>query len=260
LGSLKDKLLQAGLVSATDAGRAEDNAEKEQANARAHQRATAEQDAATKHLASARRYPAAKPILLSDVRALFSPYRKRFEELERGAQIDGVLDPEIFILPSAQIIDGDLVLDELVLEAEGSNLLVRGDVTIKGILRQQFRAGGLVVFGRLSARHIVTTGKLMCFGDLDVPGTLYGNCTNYETDVLGRANVGTLISVKEHLFSFWGRSVVGGILDVQGATPNLDRYGFSETRQLRPDVLDLFDVETVVATLRAHDSLSTSGS
>ncbi len=255
MGSFKDKLLNAGLVSASDAKRAEDEGKKEKADAARQKREAAQDDAATKHLASARRYPSAAPIKLSEVRALFSTFHAHFAELQQAARIDGVLDPEIFTLPSAQISDGDLTLDDFRLEGEGSNLIVRGNLTVKGILRQEFRAGGLVVFGRLSARHIVTTGKILCLGDLEVPGTLYGNCTNYATDVLGRARVGTLISVKEHLFSFWGGWSVGRVIDVKGGTSNLDQSGPAETRSLRSEVEDLFEDEVVVATLRAHNSL-----
>ncbi len=255
MGSFKDKLLKAGAVSASEARRADDEGKGEPADAARHKREAAREQAATSHLASARRYPSAAPIRLSEVRDLFRPFHAQFDELQRAARIDGVLDPEIFTLPSAQIVVGDLEVDDLRLEREGSNLLVRGDLTVKGILRQEHRAGGLVVFGRLSANHIVTTGPILCLGDLEVPGALYGNCTNYATDVLGRASIGTLVSAKEHLFSFWGNWSVGGVIDVGGGTSNLDQYGPAETGRLRPEVEDLLEDEAVVATLRAHGSL-----
>ncbi len=247
--SLKDQLLKSGLASSADAERAA--REKVEAAETAH--TDAEETEAAAHGAKARAYPNARLITLAETRSLFDAQADRLHAAETDANVDGVLDMEIFTLPSVQVVEGDLALDELVLEAEGSNLLVKGNVRIAGTLRQEFRAGGLVVFGNLTAKNVVTTGSILVFGDLDVPGTLFGNCTNYETDVLGHANVGTLISAKEHLFAFWATYAVTNVVDVRGGTPNLDLYG-GEEKQLRADV-NPFEEKSVARSLAESGSL-----
>lgn len=251
MGSLKDKLLEAGLATAADFRRVEAEAA---AAARAAEAAKLDARGAS-HLATARRYPGAAPFPMSLVTALFAPHRARFSELMRARKIDGIFDPEIFTLPSAQIVDGDLVLDELDLEPEGSNLIVRGDLTIARTLRQRFRAGGLVVFGRLTARHVVTTGRILCMGDLEVPGTLYGNCTNYETDVIGKASASVVISAKGHLFAFWGDHTIGGVVNVANDGANIEDYGPDIDAVWRPELTDIYDEASAYAVLRDHDTL-----
>jgi hypothetical protein len=59
-------------------------------------------------------------------------------------------------------------------------------------------------------------------GDLSVTGTLFGNCTNDLTSVLGKTSAKTLVSAKEHYFCFYGGRTIERIVDVYGDTPNLD--------------------------------------
>ncbi|MBL8956189.1 MAG: hypothetical protein JNK82_35775, partial [Myxococcaceae bacterium] len=254
MASFKDQLLKAGLVSAGDARRAELDAEREKADAARRRVDAAQEASAARHVATARRQALAVPITLAQVRELFAPHRSHFAELERAAPVDGALDPEVFTLPSAQLVDGDLTLDELTLESEGSNLFVRGSLRVERVLQQQFRAGGLVVFGALSARHVVTTGAMLCLGDLHVSGTLFGNSTNYATDVLGAVDVGTLVSSREHLFSFWGQPrTIHRAYETRGSSATFERYGGISPGALRPSVTDLDDEGLVLSALREHD-------
>lgn len=251
MGSFKDAFLKAGLATAKDVARVDRAAEADEAAARDAVR----EAAAAAHVATAPRYPNASPIRLADARALFASHQARLDAAEAAGRVEGALDPEIFTLPSVQLIDGDVALDELVLAGEGSNLIVRGDLTITGVLHQEFRAGGLVVLGQLTAGHIVTTGSILCMGDLDVPGTLFGSSTNYATDVLGHARVGTLVSVHEHLYSFWGGWTIGSVVGERSDTLNIDRYGAREERAWRPELAADLEPRMVAMTLRAYGTL-----
>lgn len=250
MGSFRDRLVKAGLVAAAPGNRAE----VEEAR---RQRHVAEEAAAAQHLAATPRYPGARPLPLDAVRALFEELRPRLEVVQQTTQLEGLLElePEAFTQPSAQVIAGDLECDELVLEPEGSNLVVRGDLRVKGLLWQKPRAGGLVVLGRLTAEHLVSSGAVFCAGGLEVPGVAYGNSADAQADVLGRASVGTLVSVLGHRFSFWGPAWAGGVHATERETPHLERYGPRCQQALHPTLVDLLGEAEVVAALRAHGTV-----
>ena len=216
-------------------------------------RRDAEQHAATEHLARAPRYPGAHPLSLAEARALLA----KVPPLPTNPAVDGLFDPETFTLPSVQWIEGSVELDELHLPAGGSNLFISGALTVRGILQQDFRAGGLLVLGDLRARHVVTTGELACTGDLTVDGVLFGNCTNYATNVWGQARAQILISAKEHAFCFWGGHQQTLTVDVEGGAPNLGggQYNGDTMHQvLDPDFGDGHDEARVAALLRRRDT------
>jgi hypothetical protein len=141
---------------------------------------------------------------------------------------------------------------------EGANLYILGDLTVSGRLIQPFRSNALVVFGSVRAHHVVTGAELLVFGDLDVTGVLYGNCTNYATNVLGAARVGTLVSCKGHMFSFWGSREIGELVR-RHAAPNFEIYeraaGIRTGRAIDPAIGDPYDEAQVSAALHSRDDI-----
>lgn len=147
----------------------------------------------------------------------------RLPHVPEGTGVDGGVDPAVILSSKRfELLPGGTRLDELRMPAEGNALIIDGDLTIDGLLKQDFRAGCLLVLGNLSAKHIVTTAQLQCAGDLKVFGTLFGNCTNYSTDIFGKTTAATAISAKEHYFCFYGGAAIATIVDVYGDTPNLN--------------------------------------
>ncbi len=218
------------------------------------ERLEAEQRAATAHLETAPRYDRADVLTLSEAKEIL----RSVPALPDNPKVEGVFDPETMLLPSVQRIRGPVTLDELHLPAEGSNLFVEGSLTVEGIIAQDFRAGGLLVLGDLKARHIVTCAAIACTGDLTVSDALFGNCTNYGTNVWGRARAKVLVSAKEHIFSFWGGHDIEMMIDVYGDTPNLEGHHYTEETMhevLHPDFGDGFDERQVLALLRRLDTV-----
>lgn len=252
MGSLKDQLLAKGLAAKPAAKAAVAPA----IDHAADQRRRDEEQAAATHAANSPRYPGARIVTLAEARALFEP--RGYELRNLSGDVDGVVDLETLLLPSVQVIDGDVTLDELRMHQEGSNLYVLGDLTITGRLIQPFRANALVVFGSLRAAHVVTGAEILVFGDLDVPGVVYGNCTNYATNVLGTTRVGTLVSCKEHLFSLWGKRSITELVRRHGA-PNFEVYaaapGIRTGRALDPAIGDPYDEAAIAAALQTRDDL-----
>jgi len=251
MGSLKDQLLAKGLASKTAPV-----AKPVTVDPAVDQRQRVEEAAAAAHAAASPRYPGARIVTLAEARALFEP--RGYDLRNLTGDVDGVVDIETLLLPSVQVIDGDTSLDELRMVQEGSNLFVLGNLAIGGRLVQPFRSNALVVFGSLRARNVVTGAELLVFGDLDVPGVVYGNCTNYATNVLGTARVGTLASCKEHMFSFWGSREIGELVR-RGTPPNFEVYesapGVRTGRRFDPAIGDPYDEASVAAALQARDDI-----
>lgn len=217
-------------------------------------RRDAEQKSATEHGRAAPRYLDAELLSLDDARKILTNAPQRPATLE----IEGEFDPELYLLPSVQHIDHDVVVDDLRLPAEGSNLIIEGNLTVKGILKQDFRAGALLVMGDLQAGHVLTTGELACAGELRVDGLLYGNCTNYGTNVWGKTTAPTVISAKHHYFSFWGGHDIGVLIDVEGDTPNLDARnydGATMAEVVLPEFEDGFDDMAVFELVQHHGTV-----
>lgn len=228
-------------------------AERKATERRAEQHA-AEQRAAAEHLLVAPPYPGARGMSLAEARAVLA----KVPPVPDDPQVEGIFDPETFTLPSVQCVEGPLELPELALPAEGSNLLIVGSLAVHGLLHQAFRGGHLLVLGDLHARHLVTTGEIACVGALTVEGVLYGNCTNYSTNVWGPARASVIISAKEHAFCFWGGVTAPLIIDVSGGAPNLAHAthgGDSMHQVLHPDLDDGYDERRVVELLRRRDSV-----
>jgi hypothetical protein len=256
MGSFKDLaklrgLAEAGLVARTATEQAQARHDDE-----LRKRRELEEAAAARVLANAPRYPWARASTLAEARALLAQHEMAFATAGRG-EVEAILDIDALVGP-AQIADGDVAIDELLLPAEGSALYVRGDLTVGKRIVQRFRAGTLVVFGSLRATHVVTTGQILVIGDLDVTGTLYGNCTNYATIVLGAARVGTLISVKDHLFSLLGVHEIGELVDPDGDAPNFSIFARTTPRSPRaidPAVGDAHDEAAIAAALLIRDGV-----
>ena len=260
MGSLKDQLLAKGLASKPAA----QAATKGKATApgpapvdpAADRRLREEEEAAAAHAAGSPRYPGARIVSLAAARELFAP--RAYELRNLSGDVDGVVDLETLLLPSVQVIDGDVTLEELRTRQEGSNLYILGDLTITGRLIQPFRSNALVVFGSLRAHHVIAGAELLVFGDLDVPGVLYGNCTNYATNVLGAARVGTLVSCKEHMFSLWGARTIGELVQRHSA-PNFEVYaaaaGVRTGRAIEAAIGDPYDEVAIAAALQDRDDI-----
>ncbi len=260
MGSLKDQLLAKGLAAkptAKPAGTTAGSAPSDPAVAR---RQHDEEAAAAAHAAGSPRYPGARIATLAEARELFAP--RAYDLRNLSGDVDGCVDIETLFLPSVQVIDGDVTLDELRMAQEGSNLYVLGNLTITGRLVQPFRSNALVVFGSLRAHHVVTGAELLVFGDLDVTGVLYGNCTNYATNVLGAARVATLVSCKEHMFSFWGTRTIGELVR-RHTPPNFEIYaaapGIRTGRAIDPAIGDPYDEASIAAALHARDDIFVDG-
>jgi len=153
---------------------------------------------------------------------MFDDYQDAIARAEADTSIDGTIDLTSICSGTLRVHDGDLQLDELHLRAEGPSLFVDGNVRVSGLIQQEFRAGFLVVFGDLEAGDIATTAQIFVTGNLTVRGTLFGNCTNYLTSVLGHTRARVLVSAKEHYFCLYGGRTVGRVVDCYGDTPNLD--------------------------------------
>jgi hypothetical protein len=254
MGSLKDQLLAKGLVakpkaSATPVG----SAPIDPATLR---RQREEEVAAAAHAASSPNYLGGRIVTIAAARELFETRAYQLRNL--SGEVEGSVDLETLFLPSVQVVDGDVTVDELRMRQEGSNLMVLGDLTITGRLFQPFRSNAVVVFGSLRAHHVVTGAELLVFGDLDVTGVLYGNCTNYATNVLGAARVATLVSCKDHMFSFWGSRAIGELVRRHTA-PNFETYesaaGIRTGRTIDPAIGDPYDEASIAAALHARDDI-----
>lgn len=223
-----------------------------------HKRRELEEIAASAVLANAPRYPWARAATLAQARALLTEHEMAFSIAGRG-EVEAIIDLEALVAP-AQIADGDVVVDELLLPADGSALYVRGDLTVGERIVQRFRAGSLIVFGSLRARHVITSGQILVTGDLDVAGTLYGNSTSYATIVLGAARIATLISAKQHLFSLLGAFAIGELVDPDHAAPNFSIFARTTPRSSRtidPAAGDAHDEAAIAAALTTRDDVLT---
>ena len=252
MGSLKDQLLAKGLAAKPTAS----TIAPAPIDPAAARRQREEEVAAAAHAASSPSYPGARTVTLAAARELFEPHAYQLRNL-RG-EVEGLVDIETLFLPSVQVIDGDVTVDELRMCQEGSNLYVLGDLTITGRLVQPFRSNAVVVFGSLRAHHVVTGAQLLVFGDLDVTGVLYGNCTNYATNVLGAARIATLVSCKGHLFSFWGARSIGELVR-RHTPPNFEIYeaaaGIRTGRAIDPAIGDPYDEAAIAAALHVRDDI-----
>lgn len=176
----------------------------------------------------------AKSRLISEKEAMkvLRTHDALFKKAEKSKSVDGVIDLECYCSKETRIIEGNLTLPSLHLESGGPSLFVAGNLDVKGLLKHDSRAGFLVVLGNLSADAIVTTSQIVIVGSLDVRDTIYGNCTNYTTAVLGRTKAKLLVSAKEHYFCFYGGKDIETIVDVYGDTPNLDDRDFDSEEAL----------------------------
>ncbi|MEZ4361592.1 MAG: hypothetical protein R3B48_15500 [Kofleriaceae bacterium] len=188
--------------------------------------------------------------------ALFDDYAEAIAAAEAKEEIDGVIDLSSICSGTLRLHEGDLSLDALHLTAESPSLFVEGNVQIRGLLQQDFRAGFLVVFGDLEAGDIATTAQIFVTGNLTVRGTLYGNCTNYMTSVLGHTRAKVLVSAKEHYFCLYGGRTIERIVDVYGDTPNLDDRTDGE-EALVGGIDDGFDEGLVADRLRRGEPIVT---
>lgn len=194
-----------------------------------------------------------KAIDEAGAKGLFADYEDAIKAAE-ATDVDGVIDLECLCSGALVVHEGDLVVDELHLTAEGPSLLVEGNLVVHGTLVQEFRAGFVIVFGNVDAKNIATTAGIFVTGDMTVGDTLYGNCTNYSTDVLGITRARVLVSAKEHYFCLYGGHEIERIVDVYGDTPNLDCATDGEDALV--DGIDSgFDEAAVAERLRRGHSL-----
>lgn len=199
-------------------------------------------------------FPAASYISFAQARSLVD----QVPPLPNNPLVEGIYDPEVILSSNAfELLPGGTQLDDLHLTAEGNALIVNGDLTVNNILVQDFRAGCLLVLGNLHAKHIVTTGQLQCTGGMHVSGTMFGNCTNYSTDVWGKTSASVVISAKEHYFCFWGGWSIDSLYDLYGDTPNLEGADVNGVEPARAALNfdDIYDERQALAALRAHDTL-----
>jgi hypothetical protein len=182
--------------------------------------------------------------------ALFAEHADAIGAAEDNEDIDGVIDLESLCSGKVRLHEGDLAVDELHLKAGSPSLFITGNLTVTGMIQQDFRAGFLVVFGDVTANHLVAGAQIFISGKLTVTGTIFGNCTNYPTLVLGRTKAATLVSAKEHYFCFYGGQTIKRVVDAQGDTPNLEAA--TDGQDALVDGIDKgHDTAAVVKLLRA---------
>jgi hypothetical protein len=258
MGSFKDLAKLKGLAAA---GLTVKTAREQQVALRddelARQRALEEATAGAV-LANAPRYPWARAATLAEARALLGEHALAFSLAGRG-EVEAIIDAESLVGP-AQIADGALSIDELLLPRGGSSLYVRGDLTVARRIVQRSGAGSLVVFGALRAHHVITTGQILVTGDLDVTGTLYGNSPSHATIVLGAARIATLIAARRHLFSLLGSTAIGALVDPDRDAPNFSIFARTaprSTRAIDPAIGDPHDEAAIAAALTTADHVLT---
>jgi hypothetical protein len=258
MGSFKDLaklrgLAEAGLVVKTASQQAQGRRDDE-----LRKRREIEELAAAAVLANVPRYPWARATTLAEARALLTERAMAFSIAGRG-EVEAIIDLEALVAP-AQVADTEVAVDELVLPADGSALYVRGDLTVDRRIVQRPRAGSLIVFGSLRARHVVTSGQIVVTGDLEVAGTLYGNSASYATIVLGAARIGALISANQHLFSLLGERSIGELVDPDGGAPNYSIFARATPRSSRtidPAAGDAHDASAIAEALMTRDEVLT---
>jgi hypothetical protein len=204
---------------------------------------------------------AARSITQGEAEKLLAPHQARIDGVRENDEVDGVIDLESIMDGGLELHTGDLAVDSLIRTSESPSLFVTGNVNVQSVLKQEFNAGYLIVFGNLTAHHAVTTSGILVLGNLKVSGTLYGNSTNFTTTVLGHVQVGTLVSAKEHLFSFYGPREIMTTIDVEGDTPNLDdadMIGEDLEGALDEELTDIRDEEQVFSVLSSRGALLTS--
>ncbi|MDQ3368742.1 MAG: hypothetical protein M3680_25210 [Myxococcota bacterium] len=256
MGSFKDLSKLRGLAEAGLVVRSAGGQEQARRDEELRRRVDAEEARAAAIVAGAPHYPWARPGTLAEVRALLEAHAMAFSLADRG-EVEVSIDTTSLVQPP-QIAESDVAIEELRLPSEGTALYIRGDLTVSGRIVQRFRAGALVVFGSLRARHLVTTGPILVLGDLEVTGTMYGNCTNHATVVLGATKVGTLISAKQHMFSFLGPVTLGELVQVEPAAPNFAIYARTtplSTRSLDPALGDPGEAAEIANALADRDDL-----
>lgn len=108
------------------------------------------------------------------------------------------VDPVVFTHGGAQVYDAIAGDDVEILDWPAR--IVRGDVMVDGTLRQSAGMAPLLVFGSVTARHVVSDGYLVVMGDLRVSGCFHGSSSNYGTHVFGEVHIDTLLLEKNHEF------------------------------------------------------------
>ncbi|MFN0249984.1 MAG: hypothetical protein ACKV2T_24085 [Kofleriaceae bacterium] len=185
---------------------------------------------------------------------LLEPTREAWNEREANSGVDGIVDIECWVSGGERrLYEGSIEIDELVMEPEGPSLFVAGDLTVRGVIQQGFRAGFLVVLGTLRAKSISTCAQIVVTGDLVVEDTIYGNCTNYMTSVLGKTKARVIISAKEHYFCLYGGREVELLVDTYGDTPNMEGAQHTGNDALAMD--EPYDEVEAATKLRAGTSL-----
>jgi hypothetical protein len=177
------------------------------------------------------------PIVEDEAKAMFGDVADAIAATNEKGDQGGVIDLESICSGEMRVHDGDLDLDELRLRAEGPSLFVDGNLVVRGLIEQEFRAGFLVVFGDLEARDVATTAQIFVTGNLTVHGTLYGNCTNYATSVLGHTRAKAIVSAKGHLFGSYGGRTAERVVDLRSRTELVDGIDSGYDERAVADVL-----------------------
>lgn len=121
--------------------------------------------------------------------------RLRAPDPELGIEVD----PLVFVDAGAWVYDA-LTGEDVEVSRGPEGVIVTGDVTLTGTLRQAAGAGPLLVFGDLTARDVVSDGYLVVMGDLRVAHAFRGASSNYGTHVFGEARIAALLLEKNHAF------------------------------------------------------------
>jgi cytoskeletal protein CcmA (bactofilin family) len=256
MGSLKDLAKLRGLSESGLVARSSEQQNQQRKANEQQQRDSEREAAAAQRISEAPAYPWARPGNLAEVRGLLSPLQTMFN-IVGNSEVESLLDADAFIDPP-QIVDGELNIDSLLMPTEGTGVYIRGNLTVTHRIVQRFRAGTLVVLGSLRAKHIITSGQILVTEDLHVSGTVYGNCTNHATSVLGTSTIGTLISAKSHMFALLGAVKIGELLAVDEPAPNFKIYSRCNpmsTRRINPDLADQDDPASVAAALASNDAI-----
>src|SRR5688500_12483244 len=103
--------------------------------------------------------------------ALFAEHADALRAADDDESIDGVIDLDSLCSGEVRLHEGDLAVDDLHLKANSPSLFISGNLTVTGMIQQDFRAGFLVVFGDVTAKHLVAGAQIFISGKLTVEGT-----------------------------------------------------------------------------------------
>ncbi len=163
-------------------------------------------------------------ILREEALALFEPYRDHFIALDQRGFVD-VIDPDVLVdSPDVLVYPGDLIVDALHLEPHTPSVIVCGNLRVRDVLRQDFQAGALTVFGDVHAGAIASEGEIFAGGNIVADQLAYGCSPTRGMKSLGRLQTPWLVADRGYVFAPAGGLDAGVFIDLEGGSDELAEY------------------------------------